>query len=267
MKIGMSNKDKMIQMENVLVYLKEHIKENVRAEQVAAQFGYSAKYFEKLFRQYFEIPYPKYWTKIRMRYFASEILANECLIRAKDIEITGYGNTAAFSKTFKKELGVSPLNLLREHNSFPDMPIRKELFGKKITLEQSTEDLAVFSCERPKTQEETEEFKELLMRYVCNEWKVVNNKEQNPEKSIVEKMDEEKIYVYFPILKPVYTKKYSMEEWKDYIDEHISEDLTVVGLSKTFYRSKKYFRQCFKMCYGMEPRAYIVKKKAEMAKE
>ena len=54
------------------------------------------------------------------------------------------------------------------------------------------------------------------------------------------------------------------EEQKDYIDEHISEDFTVVGLSKTFYRSKKYFRKCFKMRYGMEPRAYIVKKKAEI---
>ena len=133
-----TNKDRMIKMDKVLCYIKEHIAEDVTAQQVAREFNYTTKYFEKLFKQYFNIPFPKYWTKLKMRYIASKLITKEFILGKGMVSETGYANSAGFSKAFKKEFGISPTDFLKQNKEVPDMPVRCELFGVKIDFEYVT---------------------------------------------------------------------------------------------------------------------------------
>ena len=346
MKEKETNKDRMIKMDKVLCYLKEHIAEDVRAEQVAREFNYTTKYFEKLFKQYFNIPFPKYWTKLKMRYIASKLITKELILGKGMVSETGYANSAGFSKAFKKEFGISPTDFLKQNKEVPDMPIRCELFGVKIDFEYIMSSLftitgnpipikdqdfsdaaeyiiekaawglekcnmdieeevygllwhdekidygmiyvlggkgntgkititipeiyyAVFSCKRPDTNEETVELSRLLMRYIYNEWRVANDKKQNQRGIVYQKFNKDKISIYFPILRQAEEmkedKKYGIENWTKYIDEHILEDLTIKQLAKLAHYSEKSFREIFELYYGMSPLEYISRRRSYMA--
>ena len=130
----------MMQMENILYYMRENITKDLTSQQVAQAVGYSTRYFEKIFREYFELPFPKYWTKLKLRDIASKLITKELLLGKEMLEQTGYANSSSFSKAFKKELGISPSNFIKEHREVPDMPIKQDLFGIKIDFEYLTGD-------------------------------------------------------------------------------------------------------------------------------
>lgn len=127
-----------MQMDKILYYMRENLSKDLTSEQVAQAFGYSTRYFEKIFRKYFELPFPKYWTKLKIRYIASKLVKKELILGKQMIPKTGYANSASFSNAFKKELGVSPSDFIKEHRTIPDMPIKQELFGVKIDFEYLT---------------------------------------------------------------------------------------------------------------------------------
>ena len=99
------------------------------------------------------------------------------------------------------------------------------------------------------------------MRYVRKEWKLVNDINQNQMGWIYQRFDEEKIYVYFPILQQNDEKesenRYGIEKWTKYIDEHISEGLTPKKLGNEFGYSEKGLKRIFKLYYGMNLIDYI----------
>lgn len=86
---------------------------------------------------------------------------------------------------------------------------------------------------------------------------------------LYEKFDNNKIYVYFPILKQVdelnENRKYGIEQWTRYIDEHILEEITVKSLAKRAYYSEKSFKEVFKLYYGISPKDYILQRRLYMA--
>ena len=342
-------KQKMMQMENILYYMMENITKDLASRQVAQAFGYSTRYFEKIFREYFELPFPKYWTKLKLRDIASKLITKEILLGKEMLEQTGYANSSSFSKAFKKELGISPSNFIKEHREVPDMPIKQDLFGIKIDFEYLTGDnitiigrsimiddqdfsniveyiiektawaldhceqpiegefygllwhnektssglqyvvayprktpskdeltiqipniyYASFSCKRPKSDKETAKLSRVLMRYIYNEWRVENNKKQNQMGIVYEKFEKDRITIYFPILRQVdemkENKKYGIEQWTHYIDEHILEDLTLKSLAKKVYYSEKSFKEVFKLYYGLSPMDYILQRRLYMA--
>lgn len=130
---------------------------------------------------------------------------------------------------------------------------------------------AVFSFKRPKTHKETANISRLLMRYIRKEWKIVNNVKQNQMGWIYQKFDDEKVYVYFPIVSENAVieneKRYGIEQWTKYIDEHISEELTAKSLSKVFYYSERGFRDIFKLYYGITATEYIAARKGQKSFE
>ena len=324
------------------------MEEDITSKQVAEQFGYSKRYFEKIFREYFEIPFSKYIIKLKMREIALEVLNPPNRPERTELKFFGYANSAVFSRAFKKEFGVPPSDFRKNHREIPNMPLRQSLFGTKIELEYIVseemtivgypvyidnteyEDIiegliessawifdhpveeigldvskqtyglhwhdekldyglfylyafrtkpneivpkdyvkvtipstyyAVFSCKRPKSHEETAKLSRLLMRYVRKEWKLVNDINQNQMGWIYQRFDEEKIYVYFPILQQNDEKesenRYGIEKWTKYIDEHILEGLTPKKLGNEFGYSEKGLKQIFKLYYGMNLTDYI----------
>ena len=60
----MKQKDKMIKMEKILYYVKNNVNENLTLKQVAEEFGHSKRYFERIFQEYFELPFLKYYAKL-----------------------------------------------------------------------------------------------------------------------------------------------------------------------------------------------------------
>lgn len=352
-------KDIMIKMEKILYYVKNNVNENLTLKQVAEKIGHSQRYFDKIFREYFELPFRKYYAKLKMREIAVQVLYPKNRFERTELEFFGYANAASFSKAFRKEFGVCPTTFQKEHRPIPYMPVRKKLFGTPIDLKYVwTEDMtvigypsymegeeectdiieylietsayvfdhpsenvdldepgehygfcwhdeeldyglyyiytsnssekeesknnyvkvkipgmyyAVFSCKRPKTHEETANLSRLLMRYIRKEWKMVNDVKQNQMGWIYQKFDEEKIYVYFPMIPENAVieneKQYGIEQWTKYIDEHISEELTAKKLSKIFYYSERSFRDIFKLYYGITAKDYISLRKGNKSFE
>lgn len=62
-------------------------------------------------------------------------------------------------------------------------------------------------------------------------------------------------------------KKYHLDTWIDYINEHIREDLTIENLAVEFGYSVQHFRHIFSLYYGMTASDYIRKKKLQLMAE
>ncbi len=135
MKTKISNEQKMIRMEQILREMKKHLTENLKSEQVAEKFGYSVRYFETIFKEYFGIPFSKYMTKLRLRYAAVQLLTNHPMVGTLNPNDFGYANSSSFSKAFRKEFGISPGDFIKEYQHVPDILPRKKLFGKEIAKE------------------------------------------------------------------------------------------------------------------------------------
>ncbi len=87
--------------------------------------------------------------------------------------------------------------------------------------------------------------------------------------------DEEKIYTFFRIFailkqskSPISTKSVLPQELHkiiDYIDRHIYEEITVIGIAKALYISQSTLERRFKEALDLTPLEYIRKKKLVLA--
>jgi two-component system, response regulator YesN len=90
-------------------YLSAHYEENVNLNLIASNLGYSQSHLTKLFQRYYEISPLRYQTNARMakaRYYLK--YCSELTVRQIG-ELLGYDDQGYFSRAFKKEVGVSPL--------------------------------------------------------------------------------------------------------------------------------------------------------------
>lgn len=62
-------------------------------------------------------------------------------------------------------------------------------------------------------------------------------------------------------------KIYSVDSWTNYIDEHITENLTTPALAETFHYSPTHFRRVFRYYYKMSVSDYIRKRRLQLAAE
>jgi len=121
-------------MERVLQYMIAHLNEDLRVAAVAHEFNYSSAYFSKLFFDYFEIPFMRFFRSMKLRGAAREILQNQSIKGIRE-KWGGYSNAMSFCKAFRKEFGMSPKDFLRYADDVPDMPARKRLDGDELTIE------------------------------------------------------------------------------------------------------------------------------------
>ena len=125
-------------------------------------------------------------------------------------------------------------------------------------------DYAVFSVERGKTAEDILETQRRMVRYAMNEWEKMNWKEPDRMAVTYEAFDKNYSYLFLPLVRGM-LKQSTMEEkdthgidkWIDYIDRHITENLTIQELAMAVHYSETHFREIFKSYYGTYPADYI----------
>ncbi len=126
----------MVRMEEILEYLITHLDEELDIDKIAEVFDYNSRYFARIFREYFGVPFHKYVVRLRLRQSAQIILWKRT-IKGHWTEF-GYMNKSSFSKAFRQEFGKSPEHFLKEETEVPWMPVREELFGYPITMHKET---------------------------------------------------------------------------------------------------------------------------------
>lgn len=126
----------MIRMEEILEYLITHLDEELDIDKIAEAFDYNSRYFARIFREYFGVPFHKYIVRLRLRQSAQIILWKRT-IKGHWNEF-GYMNKSSFSKAFRQEFGKSPEHFLKEETEVPWMPVRTDLFGRPITMVKET---------------------------------------------------------------------------------------------------------------------------------
>lgn len=125
----------MKRMESALLYMLNNMQKKLSLEEVAAAEGvkYNPAYFGDIFREYFDMPWKSYYIKLKMRAAARFIQYER--ISLNIAKIFGYSDIRNFSKTFLKEIGVTPAQFLESGCPVPDMPARKQLCGVPIQME------------------------------------------------------------------------------------------------------------------------------------
>lgn len=126
----------MSRMEEILSYLITHLDEELDIDKIAEVFDYNSRYFARIFREYFGVPFHKYVVRLRLRQSAQIILWKRT-IKGHWTEF-GYMNKSSFSKAFRQEFGKSPEHFLKEETEVPWMPVRSELFGRPVTMHRET---------------------------------------------------------------------------------------------------------------------------------
>lgn len=88
-------------------YIDENCGEYIKVEDVAEKFGVDRKYLRNLFFKYLGISTKDYLTKVRIEK-AKELLSQNSVAVGEIASAVGYTDALAFSKIFKKHVGVSP---------------------------------------------------------------------------------------------------------------------------------------------------------------
>ena len=101
-------------MSEVLFYISKNYKEDINADKIAAQFGYSKAYISKLFRDGFKTSIGQYLTTVRLK---NALL----LLKNGDMSITdaalesGFPSIRTFYRAFNSEFGISPREYVRKN--------------------------------------------------------------------------------------------------------------------------------------------------------
>lgn len=140
-------------MQQVLQYLLEHLDKEITLEDAASHFHNNPVYFAKIFEEYFELPFQKYVTKLKLRRAAKDLYQKKSL---KNIsEIYGYATTGGFSKAFRKEFGLSPREFVKRGRFIPDMPLRSSIENCAISMNyERTGQTHMAGCLIPRDSEE-----------------------------------------------------------------------------------------------------------------
>lgn len=100
-----SQKRKILQP--AVSYVQEHYKENLTNEMLADIVGISEIYFRSLFKKIYHVSPMQYVRNVRIEK-AKGLLLGDYNSVSYIAEATGFANIYSFSRTFKKETGVSP---------------------------------------------------------------------------------------------------------------------------------------------------------------
>ena len=125
-------------------------------------------------------------------------------------------------------------------------------------------DYAVFSVERGNDHQDVLKTQRRMVRYAMMEWEIMNWKESDRMAFTYEAFDKNYTYLFLPLVRGM-LKQETMEEkdthgidrWIDYIDRHITEDLTIQDIAMAVHYSETHFREIFKSYYGTSPTDYI----------
>ncbi|MEG1686953.1 MAG: AraC family transcriptional regulator [Angelakisella sp.] len=104
-------------------YMDSCYMEDISVERIAARLGLNRSYFCRIFRAVLEVTPSSYLLNLRLE-SAAELIRAGCA-PWEAAQGCGYGDTASFSRIFKKRFGVAP-SIYRRQNApehFPEPPI------------------------------------------------------------------------------------------------------------------------------------------------
>lgn len=103
--IGNSSSDSILA--DIMYYIDQNYKKNLKLESIALIFGYNSAYLGKIFTKSMGENFNSYVDKVRINY-AKELLLQDKLKVYEIAENVGYKNLDYFHKKFKKYVGFSP---------------------------------------------------------------------------------------------------------------------------------------------------------------
>ena len=96
--------------EEIMQYLQHHYNEEINLNQIASQLHYSSSYLTKIYQQKYNTTPSKFITALRMSHARQYLLHNPELSIKQLGELVGYHDQGYFSRTFKKQTGLSPFD-------------------------------------------------------------------------------------------------------------------------------------------------------------
>lgn len=144
----------------------------------------------------------------------------------------------------------------------------------EVVLEAS--DYAVFTWKENFTGRAAESMLKMVLKYALCDWETENQIWYDQNKIYFISYENGKYYVYMPLQKKIQEnykikstkqerKIYGLNEWIDYIDEHIKEELTAKNLATVFGYSERHFRNVFQIYYDIKLNDYIRRRKLYFA--
>ena len=97
-------------------YLAHNYAQDINLNLIATTMNYSASYLTRIFQQYYETTPTKFITNLRIS-SAKRLLRNSELSIAQIGESIGYRDQGYFSRFFKKQTGLSPLEYREQRHS------------------------------------------------------------------------------------------------------------------------------------------------------
>jgi len=101
------NQDQISLLRKAIIYMNQHLEENISLEEVSAHIGLSPTYFSRVFSHDMKMTYIEYLTKIRIEESKKYLVDTKESI--SDIALRlGFSDQSYFSKVFKKVEGMTP---------------------------------------------------------------------------------------------------------------------------------------------------------------
>lgn len=105
------------QISNVLIYIADHIEQNITVEYLSNMVGYNEQYFIRLFKQTVGLTPHKYIISYRLKE-AKKLLKTDISI-TQVAKSTGYIDMKSFSRSFKENFGLTPTDFRKVYNIQP----------------------------------------------------------------------------------------------------------------------------------------------------
>lgn len=102
-----TDKDKMDCVDSAILYMQEHINENISLQELSSHYNYSASRFSSLFKQKTGYAPIDYFIQMKMQKASQQLDFTNSSV--KDIALSmGFDDPYYFSKRFRKIIGLSP---------------------------------------------------------------------------------------------------------------------------------------------------------------
>lgn len=289
-------------MADSIKWIFQHIDEEITADKLGRMYAYEPEYFCYLFSCYCKLPLDSYLSVVRSKKMIPQSLDRELKEHkiCAEYRILDEIELSVHSIKFDNNQETDPLKqvevLLNQlgnqtrvilwHSNHQycmqyymgvirtDNSNVTENMDKMYVIKIPKGEYVVFYLNRECDSKYLADTIKDLMNYIIRKWL-----EKNEEK--VESIDrsfvlskENKVYLYLPLLPREQWKLSSVsgnkknreiQRWLNYIDENITENLSIEGLAKKFFCSKSSLRAAFNKNCGMSATDYIRRRRLEMA--
>ena len=129
---------------------------------------------------------------------------------------------------------------------------------------------AIFSAARTGDDEKDTKISRMLARYAMQEWRLVNHKDTNRQGYTYEIFDQERLYLYLPLLGDFgdndhWKSSMQVSLYREYLDRHITEETKIGQYAKNHHYTERWLRDSFKGFYGITPGRYIDSRRLKLA--